>query len=163
MAREKARAVCAGEKAEILRVGLACDREPRTRRDPAHLLLVELPERESQPRERPRRERRKRVALILRGVGGDLHEGLRGLRLAVNARVVAGGERGGPQPVGELEHRVEAHAAVAAQARVWGEAARVIGEPGLDHTRAELGAEVDREMRHVEAVSERARRARRLR
>ena len=44
-----------------------------------------------------------------------------------HARVVAGRERRRAQPVGEVEHRVEAHGAVAAHARIRRQAGRVVG------------------------------------
>ena len=74
-----------------------------------------------------------------------------------HARVVAGRERRGAQRVGELEHRVEPHVAVAADARVRRLPRLVAGHPRLDDAGAELRAQVEREVRHPHPVRERAR------
>ena len=76
---------------------------------------------------------------------------------------MAGGERLRAEPLAELEHRVEAHVAVAAHARVGRQAGVVVGEPTVDDAGAELGAQVDREVRHAEAVGKLARAAHGLR
>ena len=57
-----------------------------------------------------------------------------------DAGVMAGRKLLAAKPVGELEHRVEAHVPVAADARIRGLAIRVAGDERLDHARAELVA-----------------------
>ncbi len=97
-----------------------------------------------------------RVALILGRIDGRPQQRPERGLVAVDARVVAGRELASSQPGGEIEHRVEAHRAVAAHARVGREASRVIGQPRLHDAGAKLGAQVDREMGHAEIVRERA-------
>ena len=70
---------------------------------------------------------------------------------------MAGGEVGCAEPVGEREHRVEPHVAVAAHARVRGQARRVVGEERRDDARGERGAQVEREVRQPQLVRDRAR------
>ena len=72
---------------------------------------------------------------------------------------MAGGQRARAEAVGEVEHRVEAHAAVAAHARVRRQAGGVVGHPRVDDARAELVAQVERQVRQAHAVRERAGRA----
>ena len=91
--------------------------------------FVQLAQREAQPRQRGRRQRGEHVALVLGRVGGARAAG----RRSVDARVVAGGEVAAPSAVGELEHRVEPHVAVAAHARVRASGRRR-GRPGTAST-----------------------------
>src|SRR5579875_2933981 len=168
VAREEVALAGAGEEAEVLGLALARDRQSLAPGELAHLRLVHVTEREAQPRERARRERGEHVALVLALVGGGAQQRARVLVLAGiaggrHARVVAGGERLRPERARELEHRVEAHAAVAAHARVGRAPVGVVGEPALDDAGAELRAQVDREMRHAELVRELARAAHGLR
>ena len=72
---------------------------------------------------------------------------------------MTGCERLAAEAAGELEHRIEAHIAVAAHARVRRLAGGVAGEPGVDDTGAEVGAQIDREVRQSESMRERARAA----
>ena len=58
-------------------------------------------------------------------------------RVALDARVVAGDERLGADALGQRQHRVEAHQAVAAHARVRRAAALVLGEEVVDDRGAE--------------------------
>ena len=76
--------------------------------------------------------------------------------LYVHACVVPGDEPFGAEAAGEVEHRVEAHVAVAADAGVGGVPAGVALEPAVDDAGAELLAQVDREVGQPEAVCERA-------
>ncbi len=158
---EERLAVGAREEAEVLRVALARHGEPRLGGDLAHLALLQLAEREAQAAQRVRRETGEHVALVLGEVRG-CHQQRLGAG-AVHARVVARGERVRAEPRAELEHRVEAHVAVAADAGVGREARGVLGEPAVHHARAELRAQVDREMWHAETVREAPRGAHGLR
>ncbi len=108
----------AGEEAEILRVGLGGDRELRLRRQLAHLRLGQLAEREAHPRERVGRQRGEHVGLVLPGVDRGAQQRRLAVRSRLDPRVVAGRQRRGAEAVGEVEHRVEPHVAVAADARV---------------------------------------------
>jgi hypothetical protein len=74
---------------------------------------------------------------------------------------VAGRQRAGAEPPGHVEHRVEAHVAVAAHAGVRRQALGVIGQPRLHDARAELVAQVQREVRQAHPVGHRPRRAHR--
>src|SRR5665811_88069 len=62
-----------------------------------------------------------------------------------HSRIVTCGERVGTETVCQVQHRVEAHVAVAAHARVRCEPRRVVFEPAVHHAGAELLAQVDRE------------------
>jgi hypothetical protein len=74
---------------------------------------------------------------------------------------VAGGQRRGAEAIGEGEHGVQAHVAVAAHARVGGQAGGVLGQPGVDDAGAELGAQVEAEVRQPHGVGDGARDAHR--
>jgi hypothetical protein len=76
---------------------------------------------------------------------------------------VAGGQAGGAEVLGEVQHRVEADAAVAAHARVRGAAGGVAVDEGVDHIGAEALAQIEREVRDAHAMSERAGSGHRLR
>ena len=70
---------------------------------------------------------------------------------------MAGGEVGGAEPVGEREHRVEPHVAVAAHARVRRQPGGVVGEERRDDAGGERRAQVEREVRQPHPVRDRAR------
>ena len=117
----------------------------------AHPRLGQVAEREAQAGERRRRHGGEHVGLVLGRVGGGAQQAVGG-----RARVVAGGQRAGAEAVGELDHRVEPHVAVAAHARVGRDAVGVAGQERLDDPGAELGAQVEREVRQAHPVRERA-------
>ena len=94
------------------------DRQPGRRRHLPDLRLGQLAEREPHPRERLRRERGEHVRLILGGVGGDPQQRTGGVIAFGDPRVVARGQVVAAEAAGELQHRVEAHVAVAADTRV---------------------------------------------
>ncbi len=133
---------------------------PARARRLAHLRLCMPPEREAQPGERGRGERRQHVALVLALVGGRPQ---RRPSAAGDARVVTGRERGGAQPLGEVEHRVEPHAAVAAHARVRRRAGSVAREPGSTTPARNSARRSIERCGMAEAVCQRARAAHRLR
>ena len=82
---------------------------------------------------------------------------------AAHAGVVAGREPGaGPETLGQLEHRVEAHVAVAAHAWVRRQPRGVVVEEGLDDAGAELLAQVEGEVRDAHSVRQRPGAAHRL-
>ena len=118
--------------------------------------LLEVAEREAQPRERRARQAGEHVGLVLGRVGGQAQQ-----PLGRAAGVVAGGQRRGAEAVGEGEHGVQAHVAVAAHARVGRQPGGVIGQPRLDDAGAELVAQVEGEVRKAHAVGEGARAAHR--
>ncbi len=97
------------------------------------------------------RHRREHVGLILGRIGGGAQQPVLG-----DPRVVPGRQRGGADAVGELEHRVEPHVAVAAHARVRRLAARVGGQERVDDAGPELGPQVEREVRQAHPVRDRA-------
>ena len=125
--------------------------------DGAHLRLVDVAEREAQPRERGARQPGEHVGLILGGVGRQAQQAVGRL-----PRVVPGGQRRGAEAVGEGEHGVQADVAVAAHARVGREAGGVLGQPGLHHAGAELVAQVEAEVCQAHPVGDRARDAHRV-
>src|SRR4051794_34080058 len=112
MALEERLAAGPGEEAEILGGPAPGHREGRAPRELPDLRLVEGAEREAQACERRGRESRQHVALVLRDVDGGAQQ--RRGPVALDARVVPGRERARAEPRRELEHRVEPHAAVAA-------------------------------------------------
>ena len=75
---------------------------------------------------------------------------------SVTPRVVARGQIGRAEPVGERDHRVEPHVAVAADARVRRHAFRVALQERVDDAGAERLAQVQREVRHAHPVRDRA-------
>ena len=141
----------AREEAEILGIGLAGHRQPGLARERADLRLGEVPEREAQAGERRRRRRGEHVGLVLRAVLGEPQAAV------AQPGIVAGGKGGSAEAVGEGDHGVQPDAAVAAHAGVRREPGGVLGQPRLDDPGAELLAEVEREVREVHAVRERAR------
>ncbi len=120
----------------------------------AYLRLGQPAERKAHPRQGSGIERDEHVALILGRICCGAQQGAVRVVNLGGARVVAGRERGAAQPLGELEHRVEPNVAVAGHARVRGLAARVAVDERLDDPFAELLAEVDREVRHAEILSD---------
>ena len=75
VAGEEGALALAGEKAQVLALGLARHRQPRAGGELAHLGLGELGEREAKARERFRSQSREHVGLILGGVGGGAQQG----------------------------------------------------------------------------------------
>ncbi len=123
---------------------------PASGGDLAHLRLLILAERKAHARKRLGAQRGEHVGLVLGGIGRDLQQAV------LDAGVMAGGERRAAQAVGELEHRVEPHVAVTADAGVWGVTCLVGGDERLDHAAAELLTEVQREVWKADLVGERA-------
>ena len=117
-----------------------------------------LAEREAHPRERVALQRGEHVRLVLRGIERAPQQPVLGA-----PRVVAGRQRRGAEPVGEVEHRVEPDVAVAAHARVRRQPVGVLAQPRIDDAVAKLVAQVEREMRHAEPVREAPRTAHGLR
>ncbi len=152
MSGQEPAAIGAGHEAQILGVGLGGDRQTGPRGDSPHLGLGQIPQRKPHPRQRPGGERREHVGLILRGVGRHPQQRARGARALGGASVVAGRERLAPQAVGQLEHRIQTHVAVAPHARIRGLALGVTGDERLDNAGAKLLAQVDREMRQAHRV-----------
>ena len=135
MAGQEAGAVGAGQEAQVLRVDLARHRQPGLRGDRPHLGLGQLAEREPQPGQRRRRERGQHVGLILGGIGRDAQERSSLVGDLRGAGVVAGGQPGATETIGQVEHRVQAHVAVAADARIRGLARGEARDERLDHAR----------------------------
>ena len=70
-----------------------------------------------EPAEQRRRQRREHVALVLGLVGGGGEQ--RPVAVLDDARVVAGDEAVGAEPLGEVDHRRDPHLAVAERCRGW--------------------------------------------
>ena len=155
VAGEEAVAIGAGQEAQVLRVGLVRDHEPGRAGAGPHLGLAQRPEREAQPRQRGRRDRAEHVRLVLGRVGGGAQQ--RTLAVVGHARVVPGGQRRRAHAVGQREHVVQAHGAVAAHARVRRLARGVRGQERVDDAGAEAVPQVEREVRQAEPVRERPR------
>ena len=156
--REERLAARPGEEAQVLRVRCARDRQPLALGEVPHLRLRQLPEREPHPRDAGWRECGEHVRLVLRRVGGRADQAV-----VRDARVVAGGQVRRAQAAGEVEHGVEPHVAVAAHARVRGEAGGVIGDPRVDDAGAKRVAQVERDVRQAHPVREPSRVAHRAR
>ena len=107
-----------GEEAQILGVRLVGHGQPGLGGDLPDLRLGQLSEREAEPTERVGGERGEHVGLILCAIDGDAQERSGWVLLVGDPRVVPGGEGVSAEVLGELEHRVEADVAVAADARV---------------------------------------------
>ena len=160
MAGQERRLAGAGEEAEVLRLGLVGDGQPGlARRARAPRGLVSSPSGKRSRASVAGATRGEHVRLVLGRVGGARAAA----RRRVTPRVVAGGEVGRAEAVGELEHRVEPHVAVAAHARVRRLARRVAGQERLDDAGAELRAQVEREVRQAHPVRDRAREPDRVR
>ena len=113
MAREERLAAGPGEEAEVLRVGLRGDRQPaRGARARAPRACAARRAGSAAGEATPAPARRACSSGPCRASAATRS------RPAAGARVVAGRERVGAEALGELEHRVEPHAAVAAHARV---------------------------------------------
>ena len=155
LAREEVVERTAAEEADVL--ALARGRGGHARRSGlgAHGGLGRVAERQPQAREHGGRDAREHVRLILGVVGAARHE-----RAAValdEARVVAGRDVPGAQPLGRVDERREPVGAVAGRARVRGLAARVAGDERLDDGAAEGLAAVQRDVRQAERVTALAR------
>ena len=155
-ARNRARLVPA-RKQRSWESALLATGSPAAAASLSDLGLGQVPERESHPRERRRRQRREHVRLILGGIGRDAQQRAGVVAGFRDPRVVARGQPVGAEAVGEVEHRVEADVAVAAHARVGGLSGGERGDERLDHAGAELVAQIDREVRKAHRVRERAR------
>ena len=117
----------------------------------AHLRLGQLAQREAHPGQRGRRERGQHVRLVLGRVGGGAEQAV-----VRPAGVVARGQVGGAEAVRQVEHRVQAHVAVAADARVRRLPRRVAGQERVDDAGPERLAQVERQVRQPHPVRERA-------
>lgn len=147
MAGQEPAAVGALEEAKILRVGLARDRKPGLLGELADLGFRQFAEREHEPRQRGRREHGEHVGLVLVRVDRNSQQRPALVVALGGARVVAGSQLLATEPVAEIEHRVEPHMTVAPGAWVRRLAGRVGGDERLDHARAELRPQVEREVR----------------
>ena len=154
---EKAGPVGAGQEAQVLRVGLARDRQAGIGGDPSDLRLGQLAERKAHPRQRRRRKRREHVGLILGGVSRDAQQRPIWMIGLCDPRVMTGRKPGAAEAFGEVEHRVEADVAVAADARVRRLPGGEAGDERLDHAGPELRAQIDREVGQSHRVRERPR------
>jgi len=150
VAGEERRAPGPGEEAQVLGVGGTRHGEPGLLGQRAHVRLVQLAQREAQPGDRRRLQRREHVALVLERVGGGADQ-----PVGRDPRVVPGRQRLRAEAIGQCDHRVEAHEAVAAHARVRRLTGGVVAHPRLHHARAKLVAQVQGEVRQPHAVRER--------
>ena len=154
VAGEEALLALPGEEAEVLALGLFRDREAVTLGDLPHLRLAEMGEREAEPPQQLRRQRREHVALVLGVVVGGGQQ--RPVAVVDDPRVVAGDQTRGAEARGEVEHRRDPNLAVADDARVRCRPGGVAGEEGADHPAPEVLLEVEGEVRDVDRVGDRA-------
>ena len=105
------------EEAEVLGLGALATISPASSASARTSGLRQVAEREAQPPHGRRAERGEHVRLVLGRVGGRAQQ-----PVLPHLRVVPGGEGAGAEAVGEVEHRVEPDVAVAADARVRGQA-----------------------------------------
>src|SRR5579884_1881385 len=145
---EEGAVVVACEEACLLAFRTAGGREAGALRLGPGRLLVLVAEREHDPRELLRVERGEHVALVLGRVRSAGEE--EGAVPLDDARVVPGGEPPGSGAPREGEQLGEAEAAVAARARVWRPPARIATDERRDDGAAELLAQVEGHVRHVQ-------------
>ena len=160
MALEEGAVVAAGEEARLLALAPGGRCEPGGGRLGARLGLRQLAERELDPVEEARVERREHVGLVLLRVGRACEESA--AAVLDDPRVVAGPEPRRPGAAREREQLGEAEAAVAAAARVRRLAARVAPDERIDDRAAELLAQIERHVREPARVTRLARRDHRL-
>ena len=143
----------AGQEAEVLALALGGDRQAGAGGQLAHLGLRQVGEREAKRGQRIRAERGEHVRLVLGRVGRRREQ--RPGAVVDDARVVAGGQRGRPNPPREGEHRVDPHLAVADHAGVRGPARLVPAQEALDHGVAKRLLQVERQVRQAQPVGQR--------
>ena len=143
----------AREEAEVLALALAGDREPRGGSEPAHPRLGEIRKREPEAGERLRPQRGQHVGLVLGRVGWSGEEWP--VAVVGEAGVMTGGERPGPQAVGQREHRIDPDLPVADDARVRRLPARIAAQEPVDNRGPEALLEIEGQMRDAHAVGER--------
>src|SRR6218665_3105199 len=100
--------------------------------------------RKADPAQRVCRDASQHVALVLARI--DRRADHRAVVVLLDPRVVAGRQPRRPEPLGELDHRIEADETVAAHARVRRGAARIAGEEVVDDVAAETVAQVECEV-----------------
>jgi len=152
VASQERRLAGPSQEAEVHAVRARSDRQPGLGGQCTHLRLGQLAQREAHPGQRGLRERGEHVGLVLRRVGGGAQQ-----PVLAEPRVVAGREVGGAEPVRQVDHRVQAHMPVAADARVGRLPRPVAGQERVDHARAELLAQVERQVRQPHPVRQSAR------
>ena len=90
--RTKRRVVVVGNEADLLAVRLVGDRQPRRARVLADGVLRPIADREDRARQLVLRQREQEVRLILRRIDAALQQVPAGRLVALDARVVAGGD-----------------------------------------------------------------------
>src|SRR6266540_99409 len=150
-ALEEVPVVGPGEEAGLLALRAPGGFEPGPRCLGPGLLLRLLAEREPDTAKQPRSEAGQHVRLILPLVRGSREQ--EATTAADDPRVVAGGQAGGPGPVGERQQLCEPEAPVAGDARVRRFSVRVAADERLHDLPLELAAQVERHMRATESMA----------
>ena len=148
---EEGAIVVAGEEAGLLALAPLGNVQAGRRGLGSRLRLRLAAERELDPLERGRIERREHVGLVLVRIGRAREEAT--AAALDDPRVVAGREPRGAGPVGEREQLVEAKVAVAAAARVRRLAASVCLDEGRDDRAPEVLAQIERHVGQLERVA----------
>src|SRR6185312_14581735 len=148
---EEGAVVAAADEADVLALRPPRRGQAGGARLGPRLRLGLLAQREPAPLEDGGRHRREHVRLILGRIGAADEQ--RAPASAPHARVVAGGQAGRADAVGELRQGGEAEAAVAAYARVRGQAGPEPAQEVVDDVAAELLAQVEPEVRHAEGMA----------
>ena len=121
------------DKADLLALGLLSDRQPKFLGQRPNLLLVQVAQWKEGSRQLALPKHVQHVRLVFFPVPGGEESKTRARLVRLDARVVAGGDKGGAQFVGLGQKRAEAHGAVAHDARVGRLAAQIGLDPGIDH------------------------------
>ena len=152
---EERAVVVAGEEARLLALGALGHGEAGRGRLVAGRALALAAERERDAVEQRRVDGREHVGLVLGRVVAARDQPQ---PVALDdPGVVAGPEHVGAGPLGEVDERVEPEAAVAAHARIRGQALRVALDERPHDGGAELLAEVERDVRKPEPMARLAR------
>ena len=152
--------IAPADEAHLLALGPAGGLETGGPRLLARLGLGLLAQREPGARQDLGRDPGEHVRLILVGVGRPRDQAA--AFAGDHAGVVAGGEAGGADAVGEVGERVETKAAVAAHARVGRASRAVLGHKLVDDHAPEVVPQVEADVSDPQGMAGRARGAHRL-
>src|SRR4051794_19612005 len=151
--REERARVRAGQEAEVLALGLLRHGQLVAPRDRTRVVLaLELAERKPDAAERLRLQPGEHVGLVLAAIHRGTDE--RAVRVPRDSGVVTRREARGAEVLRQREHRVEAHDAVAANARVRRAPGRMLADEVVDDRAAEAVTHVEGEVRDAHPVRE---------
>ncbi len=144
--------VAVGHEADVLAVGLGRDHQPELGRDPPHLVLRQVAEREAQELELLARRTVKEVALVAARIGALVE--LNPPVVHDPPDVMAGGEAVGAKLPREADQIDELHALVAARARHGRATAGIFVDEAVDHAAPEAACVIEHVMGDAEPVGD---------